>query len=89
VHQLSDGVPRVVNVICERALVLAREAGASEIDESTVLEAARQLGVEPPPPRISAVRIAVAVLLVLALFAAGAAAAAYAFSDELAMLISG
>ena len=45
---LSGGVPRVVNLLCERSLDIARRRGVSPIDASMVRDAARQLDIPVP-----------------------------------------
>lgn len=49
VHQLSGGVPRLINLICDRALMAGREALTLTIDDGLVGKAARTLGLEMPP----------------------------------------
>jgi general secretion pathway protein A len=46
----SGGVPRTVNLLCERSLDLARRRGVSPIDTSIVRQAARQLEIPAPRP---------------------------------------
>lgn len=48
VHQLSGGVPRVINLICDRALMAGCERQAATVGEEHVVAAARQLGIEVP-----------------------------------------
>ncbi len=72
VHRLSDGVPRLANVICDRALLGAFVAEQRVVDRSIVRRAAAEVGVHAP----SATRpakpwwIAAAVLLTPAVVAA-------------------
>jgi general secretion pathway protein A len=44
VHRRSTGVPRVVNILCDRALLSAYGAGASQVRVSHVRRAAAELG---------------------------------------------
>ncbi len=43
IHRLSRGVPRRINLLCDRALLGAYAQGRSQIDRSTVLQAAREV----------------------------------------------
>ena len=45
---ISGGVPRTVNLLCERSLDIARRRGMSTVDLSTVHAAARQLQIARP-----------------------------------------
>ena len=49
VHGMSGGVPRVINLICDRALMAGCRAQTGKIGNEHVAEAARQLGLELPP----------------------------------------
>ena len=54
VHRVSGGVPRVVNLLCDRALLAGATARTHRIDEAQVRDAARDLALVPPaPPRRS------------------------------------
>jgi general secretion pathway protein A len=48
VHQGSAGTPRVINLICDRALHRGSLAGAERIDSTFVAQAIGDLGLEPP-----------------------------------------
>ena len=52
VHALSGGVPRMINLICDRALMAACTRQASRITEDHVVEAAGNLGIAVPKHRI-------------------------------------
>ena len=52
VHSLSGGVPRVINLLCDRSLMRACEKQTSRIAEEHVVHAAGQLGQEIPKGRI-------------------------------------
>ena len=84
VHALSGGVPRVINLLCDRALMVACEAQSSRITEEQVVAAAAQIGLEVPKgkvrgeraaaaPRSSKRGVLLAALLVLVLVAGGGA----------------
>lgn len=51
VHQISRGVPRVINLLCDRALMAGAEAHSDTIDEPLVRSAASTLDFAVPPPR--------------------------------------
>lgn len=88
-HQWSDGVPRVVNLVCDRALQFGFEAAADVIDERIIDRAAEDLEIARPDSRTAAVvRFLVAGLLFLGLVVVGAAAGAFVFSDRVAHFIS-
>lgn len=66
---LSQGVPRVVNLLADRALEVGCERQARTIDTRIVREAARRLNLEPagmPRPRQLQLAAAAAVVLLLA-----------------------
>jgi general secretion pathway protein A len=50
VHALSSGVPRVINLVCDRALMAGCRAATGQITDGHVADAARQLEIEAPPP---------------------------------------
>ena len=52
-YQLSKGVPRVINVICDRALLGAFVQGKERVDVSTLTQAAREVFGEQPKPKRS------------------------------------
>jgi general secretion pathway protein A len=51
VHRLSGGVPRVINVVCDRALLGAYTQGRPRVDARTVLRAAAEVLGRPRPRR--------------------------------------
>ena len=51
-HRLSGGVPRVINLLCDRALALGAQRGATMIDAATVRDAAAALEITPPEPAL-------------------------------------
>ncbi len=42
-HRLSGGVPRIINVLCDRALLGAFTQGKDKVDRATLLQAAREV----------------------------------------------
>jgi general secretion pathway protein A len=69
VYRLSGGVPRVINVLCDRALLGAYVQGKERVDRATLAKAARE--VIPQAPRRSFVR---PLLMILILVLGGALA---------------
>jgi general secretion pathway protein A len=84
----TAGVPRTVNLVCDRALTLGHEAAASVIDQRMVVSAAHDLGVAPPrPERRRLLRGVMAALAFASLMAVGAGVAAWVFRDTLSQAI--
>jgi general secretion pathway protein A len=52
VHSISGGVPRMINLLCDRALMVACEKQTSRIAEEDVVKAAGHLGQEIPKGKI-------------------------------------
>jgi general secretion pathway protein A len=50
-HATSAGVPRVINLLCDRALMFGARFGLRIITADIIVEAARALGYRPPPSR--------------------------------------
>ncbi|HEY7649718.1 MAG TPA: AAA family ATPase [Methylomirabilota bacterium] len=69
VHRLSGGVPRLINAICDRALLGAYAEGQSKVDRRTVRAAAREVLPKDINPRRVPWRLVTAAgaLLVLAI----------------------
>jgi general secretion pathway protein A len=63
---ISAGIPRTVNLLCERSLDLARRRGVSPINASIVRQAARQLEIAAPRPWFRNKRTAVVASVLLA-----------------------
>lgn len=73
-HRRSGGVPRLLNVIADRAMLAAYTAEADRVDGASVKRAAREvLGQERKPVRLVSFRIATASLALLLVAAAGLA----------------
>jgi len=71
VYRLSGGVPRVINMLCDRALLGAYVQGKERIDRATLAQAAREVFHRPQPEyRYTLVISAGLVLLVAAALAA-------------------
>ncbi len=76
IYRRSTGIPRVINVLCDRALLAGYAAGVKEIDGRLVAEAAREIQTQViPKPRESWLRralpAATATLALLTLAAVG------------------
>jgi general secretion pathway protein A len=84
---LSGGKPRLVNLLCDRALAAGFNKSASVIDEELVNSAAEDLDMAPPPSGRMLGNPATIALLVL-LMLAGAAAGALIYRAELAAIIA-
>jgi general secretion pathway protein A len=65
VHRLSGGVPRVINVLCDRALLAAYAGERAQVDAATVRHAAAEVFGRGVAPRWLAPVLALAGLLVL------------------------
>jgi type II secretory pathway predicted ATPase ExeA len=87
-YELSGGVPRTINLLCDRALAVGQAASASTIDEWMVDSAAEDLDLALPASRSSMVRLAVTVAVLAMLGIIGAAAGAFVFRTDVSALIS-
>ena len=57
VHALSGGVPRMINLICDRALMVACKQQVSVINEDHVVGAATHLSIDVPKGKIKGERL--------------------------------
>ena len=89
VYRASGGVPRVVNVLCDRALLGAYASRSERVTAKLVRRAAREIAGEPLEPRRPNRRgaIAVAAAAAVLVVAAGAALVGSAGLDRLGMRI--
>ncbi|HKQ22978.1 MAG TPA: AAA family ATPase [Burkholderiales bacterium] len=71
VHRLSGGVPRVINMLCDRALLGTFVQGKERVDRATLAQAAREVFHQAPRRSLMA-----PLLIILILALAGALAAA-------------
>jgi general secretion pathway protein A len=71
VHRLSGGVPRLLNLLCDRSLLAGYVAGSRTITTAMVRQAAREVAVDRPAPALRWHHglIAAGLTLVLALLA--------------------
>jgi general secretion pathway protein A len=82
IHELTGGVPRTVNLLCDRALARWYDASASVIDVTLVDAAADDLNLPAPVVKASAtLRLALAGMALL-LMLVGAGAALWVFRDD-------
>ncbi len=51
IYRLSGGVPRIINVLCDRALLGAYAQGRERVDRTTLAQAAREVFSPPSGPR--------------------------------------
>ena len=65
-YQLTGGVPRVINVLCDRALLGAYVQGKESIDSATLTQAAREVFHQPAQRRSAALRALTASLILVA-----------------------
>ncbi len=94
VHAVSGGVPRMINLVCDRALMVACEAQTSRITEEHAAQAAAQIGIEIPKGKIRGERAASSrrpsrkVLLIagVLLLAALGGAVTYVIGNPMALL---
>ena len=75
IHQLSGGIPRLINVLCDRAMLGAYVEGKLHIDRKVVNKAAHEVlaedGVKPERSRwqpVAAISLLAVVLIALAVF---------------------
>jgi general secretion pathway protein A len=83
IHELTGGVPRVVNLLCDRAMSRGYDASAGVIDVPHVNAAPTDLDLSLPvveTPRT--LRLAVGALAFVLLMLAGAGAALWVFRDD-------
>jgi len=87
VHRLTSGIPRLINLICDRALLSGFSQRTNRITPEMVVHAADSLDVQPSPRRRFAWRrarvsmhAAAAVVLAASSLAVGASALVYTYS---------
>jgi general secretion pathway protein A len=79
-YEISGGVPRVVNQLCERAMTIGASQSVTAIGAALIDTAAGQLGLYPRAAAPSqALRAAVVVAALIALMALGAGSALWVF----------
>ena len=83
IHQLSRGVPRRINMLCDRALLGAYAGGRAQVNRATLNQAAREVFASVPPDSGAGSRRAVTVGLALLAGGATLAALTYAINGAL------
>jgi general secretion pathway protein A len=86
VFELSAGVPRTINVLCDRTLEAGFKKSASLLDRSLVDQAAEELDLAPAHAQPSIARTAATAAGFVALVLLGALLAAFIFRSDLAAL---
>ena len=87
VYEVSGGVPRVINLLCDRTLEEGFKVSASVLDGELVKAAAEELELSLPSSRSSWARKAAMLAVLLVLVLIGAAAAAFVFRSDLSVLL--
>ena len=87
VYELSGGVPRLINLLCDRTLEAGFEVSASVLDGQLVKAAAENLELSLRSSRSSWAQKAAMAVVLLVLVLIGAAAAAFAFRSDLSGLL--
>jgi general secretion pathway protein A len=64
-HRLSGGIPRIINVLCDRALLGTYAQGKERVDRATLEQAAREVFQRPSTPRRSMRRVIAASVIML------------------------
>jgi general secretion pathway protein A len=64
-HRLSDGIPRIINVLCDRALLGTYAQGKEKVDRATLEQAAREVFPKASSQRHGMRRLLLASLAVL------------------------
>ena len=96
INEISGGVPRVINLLCDRALMAGAEARTSTIDDSLIRSAAAALGLETPAPAVEQRRprskgrlTRAALITVIVLLIAITVGYAVLFGNPVALVTSG
>ena len=82
-HRVSGGVPRIINVLCDRALLGAYVQGREKVDHKTLRQAEREVLPAPAKQHLLQRRIYVPGLLVLAVVAGTAVALNWTQTDRM------
>ena len=83
IHQLSRGVPRRINMLCDRALLGAYAGGRAQVNRATLDQAAREVFAPATPDGTSGSRRGVTIAFTLLLGGAALAALTYALTGAL------
>jgi general secretion pathway protein A len=88
-HQFTGGVPRIINLLCDRALMLGAQMRVNRVTESIIEEAAGNLGLRlPEQHRARRVRIPKWAIAAVVLVAIVIGALSMVPVDRLAVLVT-
>jgi type II secretory pathway predicted ATPase ExeA len=89
-YHYSGGVPREINLLCDRALSLGYEEAAGSIERALIDRAAKELGIEAAACQVTPLlRTAAAAGVLAVLMLVGAGAAAIVFHERLQAFVMG
>ena len=86
-HAATRGVPRFINLVCDRAMTRGHEASARVIDGAMIATAAADLGLTTLPSDGRWMARMAAVIVFVLLMLAGAGVAAWVFRDDVSRLL--
>ena len=86
-HAATRGVPRFINLVCDRAMTRGHEASARVIDGAMIATAAADLGLTTLPSDGRWMARMAAVVVFVLLMLAGAGVAAWVFRDDVSRLL--
>jgi len=87
VYDVSGGVPRIVNQVCDRALMRASQTAQTLVTAEIVTAAADDLGMSPPAAAVGLIRIVGIMLALVLLAVAGAGVSAWVFRDRMHRIV--
>jgi general secretion pathway protein A len=89
VHRLSNGVPRVMNLLCDRAIARAFAVSAATVDAATIEAAANDLDLGAPSSRARRIGVGIAwIAAVVFGVILGAGLATFVFRDAVARAVT-
>ena len=86
-HAATRGVPRFINLVCDRAMTRGQEASARVIDDAMIATAAADLGLTTLPSDGRWMARMAAVVVFVLLMLAGAGLAAWVFRDDVSRVL--
>ena len=87
-YEVSGGVARTLNLVCDRVLALGSQTSTTVVSEAIVAVAADDLGLSLPQGPRSVLRTIAVALVVLVLLGLGASAAAWMFRDRVQRILT-